>query len=101
MQGKKPFQPGSVVRLKEPYKISVEWLDDYPNIFPTWKDYDAWQGFTHGIIHEVVGRDNDGNPTRVCLFMYDPERQWIECEKETKVPPTPDFRVDELVALTL
>lgn len=97
------WQPGSIVKLQEPFKPgipddslrdAVAGIDtNYHQIMVAW---DKWQGFTHGIIAQCYAHDQQGNVSNVSLFLYDPEKHLIYTEGPTPIPTYFDYHVSEL-----
>lgn len=100
-----PFATGNIVRLRKPYKPG-DWSQDRPKGMASREEWDAWKGYTHGIIVEVLertlpqrvngGRFAPGAARRVSLHLYDPERALLYIPDCYTVPSYVDFHVDEL-----
>ena len=98
------FAPGNIVRLREPYKLM-----DFGDCHHFWtgdrRDWQAWPGFTHGIVAEVITRANGpaewgagtGDITRVSLHLFDPARALLYVGHGYTVPTYCDFHVKELI----
>lgn len=98
------WKPGSIVKLNDPYKPIHPDRPLYDaiagNAMPSYLAYQAWQGFTHGFIAQVYGRDHQGNPTNVSLHLYDPQRHILYVEDFAHgIPSYVDFGIDELTPL--
>lgn len=93
---------GDIVRLRSPYKPSSE-AEHYRQIFnrlhqSLYKDWRKWQGFTHGIVVEIISQGADGFPLHVSLHLYDPHTGLIYmCNpKLHPIPTYVDFQVKKL-----
>ncbi len=103
------IETGDVVELKQPYKS-----DDFKHnpsfiaalnngILPEttterWQIYQNWQGFTHGVVSQIVSRNYDGKPRTVSLFLYYPQENgtWLMYSYTKGVPLFVDFGVNEV-----
>lgn len=90
------WRPGSIVTLNEPF----EPLEPESNLCTALRG-EKWGGFTHGVIAQVVARDNtrQRNVWSVSLFLYNPIKQIIYIDEESGVPVYLDYSVDELTPL--
>jgi hypothetical protein len=103
------FRPGNVVRLKEPFKPSDDQavkeavlrayggLRDRGAEHTTWEH--AWQGYTHGIVVEVVSHERRAAgslvPRVVSLHLYDSSLNLIYIGPNG-IPMYVDYHVTEL-----
>ena len=99
---------GDIVRLKQPYKVddfrfNKQFLAALSNENDSDYDlsdrlYQEWQGFTFGIVNQVLSKDLDGSPRRVSLFLYYPQDNgvWLTYPCVRNVPTFVDFNVNEL-----
>jgi hypothetical protein len=92
------WQPGSIVKLKEPNKPSLS--QHMRKFFDGYLAYRDWRGFTHGIIVQAYGYEWQHGKcvlAHVSLHLYDPERCLILCEGPHGIPTYLDYSVDELI----
>jgi len=99
-----PFASGNIVALREPYKMG-DWWSERPPGFTDQAEWKAWQGYTHGIVAEVIdrglplrlaGRTLPGPALRVSLHLYDPARALLYVHEGFTVPAYVDFHISEL-----
>lgn len=99
------WKAGNIVRLKTPAKDALRLIDAISLLEKiTAKPFDEhtqqhaselWEGFTHGIIVEVLGGQS-GKPAIVSLHLYDPANALIKMGPNS-VPEYHDYTVEELI----
>ena len=103
------IETGDVVELKQPYKS-----DDFKHnpsflaalnngVLPenptSWYQfYKNWQGFTHGIVSQIVSRNSDGSPRTISLFLYYVQENgtWLMYSYRNGIPLFVDFWFKEV-----
>ena len=103
------IEPGDVVQLLQPYKS-----DDFKHnpsfiaalnggILPEttterWQIYQIWQGFTHGVVSQIVSRNYDGSPHTISLFLYYAQKNgtWLMYSYRNGIPLFVDFGASEV-----
>ena len=102
------IQVGDIVRLKQPYKVddllhnqaflAALGNENYSDRSSGEQIFQEWQGFTFGIVHQVLSKELDGSSRRVYLFLYYPQANgvWLTYPCVRNVPNFKDFNVDEL-----
>ena len=103
------IETGDVVELIRPYKS-----DDFkrnPSFIAALNNgilpetsreehqvYENWQGFTHGVVSEIVTRKLDGSPHKISLFLYYAQENgtWLMYSYRKGIPLFIDFGVNEV-----
>ena len=93
------WELGNIVKLRLPYHPSdpLQALRDAVVGKKSSSVYHDWQGFTHGIIVQIIGHDHNG-VSNVSLHLYDPLLCVFYVEEGCQgIPTYVDFHVDELI----